>query len=167
MVGKYPCKSSRLSQEVGLKKGQFVETYRGEIITTEQADNRGLAHADDENFLFDFDKFADTPAFDPSRDYTCDGRHMGSPARFINHSCEPNLRLFTVSFNHNDRNIYELAFFALHAIPAGEELTFDYYDNGEEEEISDSKAKEFEEQKGYKPTKCLCGSVDCRRYFLH
>ncbi|KAL9123606.1 MAG: hypothetical protein Q9217_006977, partial [Psora testacea] len=151
-----------------LKQGQFIETYRGEIITSEEADKRGkdLTH-DQANFLFDFDKFAGTILFDESRQYVCDGRHMGSPARFINHSCDPNCRLFTVSYNHNDRNIYELAFFARQPIPRGTELTFDYYDEEERTVITDEMADEIEEYKGYRPTKCLCGNEECRGYFFN
>ncbi|KAL9100947.1 MAG: hypothetical protein Q9163_003746 [Psora crenata] len=151
-----------------LKKGQFIDTYRGEIITSEEADKRGktLTH-DQANFLFDFDKFVGTILFDQSRQYVCDGRHMGSPARFINHSCDPNCRLFTVSYNHNDRNIYELAFFAKEVIPAGTELTFDYYDEEERAVITDEMADEIEQCKGYRPTKCLCGSDECRGYFFN
>ena len=151
-----------------LNRGQFIETYRGEIITSDEADKRGqtLTH-DQANFLFDFDKFAGTILFDESRQYVCDGMHMGSPARFINHSCDPNCRLFTVSYNHNDRNIYELAFFAREAIPRGTELTFDYYDEEERTVITDAMADEIEREKGYRPTKCLCASADCRGYFFN
>ncbi|KAL9629242.1 MAG: hypothetical protein Q9164_006961, partial [Protoblastenia rupestris] len=132
-----------------LKRGQFIDTYRGEIITSTAADTRSanLTH-DQSNFLFDFDKFAGTILFDETRQYVCDGRHMGSPTRFINHSCDPNCRLFTVSYNHNDRNIYELAFFAKEAVSAGEELTFDYYDEEERTVITDEMADEIEEYKG-------------------
>ena len=151
-----------------LQKGQFVDSYRGEIITSDEANQRGTnMTADEENFLFDFDKFKDTEVYDPERAYVCDGRYMGSPTRFINHSCDPNCRLFTVSYNHSDRNIYELAFFAVDDIPKGTELTFDYYDEEEETFISDEMAKDFEKEKGYRPTKCLCGKLNCRQYFFH
>lgn len=151
-----------------LKKGQFIDTYRGEIITSDEADRRGRTRQPDEpNFFFDFDKFDGTDAYDPSRPYVCDGQYMGSPSRFINHSCEPNCRLFTVSYNHNDRNIYELAFFALFDLDKGTELTFDYHDKDEETWVmNDEMADEQAEEKGYRPTKCLCGSSNCRGYFF-
>ncbi len=91
---------------------------------------------------------------------------MGSPTRFINHSCEPNCLLFTVSYNHNDPNIYELAFFAQEDIKSGTELTFDYIDSDNRTEISDEKADEMESEKGFRPMRCLCGSTVCRRYFF-
>ena len=37
--------------------------------------------------------------------YVIDGMNHGSPSRFMNHSCEPNCRLFTVSQNHADTRI--------------------------------------------------------------
>ena len=103
----------------------------------------------------------------------------------MNHSCEPNCRLFTVSYNHADTNLYELAFFALREIKTGEELTFDYLDPEDDDEnnglrndqkgkkaasdqwlITDEMAKKHEREKGYKPTKCRCGSKRCRGYFF-
>lgn len=150
-----------------LQKGQFIDTYRGEIITSDEADHRGRTRPVDEpNFLFDFDKFEGTDAYDPSRPYVCDGQYVGSPSRFINHSCAPNCRLFTVSYNHNDRNIYELAFFALFDIFKGTELTFDYHDEENPILMTDEMADDHERDKGYRPTKCLCGSIECRGYFF-
>ena len=150
-----------------MKKGQFIDTYRGEIISTEEADKRGKQLASGHpNFLFDFDKFAETEYFDESRQYVCDGMYMGSPARFINHSCDPNCRMYTVSYNHNDRNIYELAFFACEAIPKGTELTFDYSDEEDPIIITDNMADDMEREQGYRPVRCFCGASDCRRYFF-
>ena len=137
-----------------------MDTYRGEIITTDEADQRKKG-ADEDNYLFDFDKFEEAK-------YVCDGMHMGGPTRFINHSCEPNCALFTVSYNHYDPYLYELAFFAKEFIPEGTELTFDYLDQDEVEgaTITESMAAEMEREKGYAPSKCRCGSENCRGYFF-
>ena len=176
--------SNSLTNTKGLKtrdnilQGQFIDTYRGEIITYEEADRRSEGRgADKDNYLFDFDKF-------PDSQYVCDGEYMGGPTRFMNHSCDPNCAMFTVSFNHADPNIYELAFFAKEAIPAGTELTFDYQEEDDEDEdeigedsqgtqpgkvkgrITDQMAAEMEKEKGYAPSKCRCGSEFCRGYFF-
>lgn len=98
--------------------------------------------------------------------YVCDGREMGGPTRFMNHSCKPNCRIYTVSYNHADRNIYDLAFFASEEIPAYTELTFDYKDDGDQSVITDEQALEFEQEHDYKPIRCLCGTDECRRYFF-
>lgn len=99
--------------------------------------------------------------------YVCDGMHIGGPTRFMNHSCDPNCRLFTVSYNHSDENLYELAFFTLDAIPAGTELTFDYKDEDDRSIITDDQALEVKRRDGYMPLKCLCGTPLCRRYFFN
>ena len=148
-----------------LKKGQFVDTYRGEIITHDEANRRGeTGTLNRDNYLLQLDKFAEQSDRDP---YVCDGMYMGGPTRFINHSCEPNCRLFTVSYNHADINMYDLAFFTVERIPAGTELTFDYLDEDDRTLITDKMADELTEMKGYRPSKCLCGTETCRGYFFN
>ena len=98
--------------------------------------------------------------------YVCDGKHMGSLTRFINHSCEPNLSIYTVSYNHSDQNLYDLAFFALDEIRAGTELTFDYKDENDRTVITEEKVDRIERERGYRPAKCRCGVRTCRGYFF-
>ncbi|KAL8831050.1 MAG: hypothetical protein Q9191_001096 [Dirinaria sp. TL-2023a] len=149
-----------------LQKGQFIDTYRGEIITNEESDRRGFARQENEdNYLFGLDKFCEAGEQEPT--YVIDGMHMGAPTRFINHCCQPNCAIYTVSYNHNDKNMYELAFFAMRDIPALDELTFDYKDNDETFVITDAMADEMEKENGERPTKCLCGAQECRGYFFH
>lgn len=191
-----------------LRKGDFIDTYRGEIITREEANERGSKRSADEgNYFMDFDKFTEPEAITKSdfiashpdklrwhakkvRDedwriyikddeemwlnpdhvpnlYVCDGMHVGGPTRFMNHSCDPNCRLFTVSYNHSDPHIYELAFFALEEIPAGKELTFDYKDEDDRSVITHEQALEVQRRDGYMPQKCLCGTAECRQYFFN
>ena len=188
-----------------LRKGDFIDTYRGEVITNEEADRRGKERARECNYLMDLDKFTSdemlqiaeikntvtaeqferlkrmvecgahqssmengcelwkNPNYEPP--YVCDGKNKGGPTRFINHSCEPNCLLLTASFNHADKRVYALAFFAKQDIPEGEEITFDY--NVEEQEImSDEMADKLEKERGYRPARCLCGTPTCRRYFF-
>lgn len=82
-----------------------------------------------------------------------DGRKYGSITRFMNHSCNPNCKLFPVSHNHADENIFENAFFALRDIPPNTELNFDYDPNwkGNKSGHIDPNA-----------VKCLCGEKECR-----
>ena len=98
--------------------------------------------------------------------YVCDGMHLGGPTRFINHSCDPNCAIYTVSYNHADINIYDLAFFATEPIPAGTELTFNYVDDDDTDIITEARADEMERENGYRPAKCRCGSPRCRGYFF-
>ncbi|KAL8989221.1 MAG: hypothetical protein Q9169_008405, partial [Polycauliona sp. 2 TL-2023] len=191
-----------------LRKGDFVDTYRGEIISVIEAERRASERSiDEENYFFNFDKFcepewipksdfiqkfpeevedyykklaideADTDIRDDEEfwqnpeyveyEYVCDGMYVGSPTRFMNHSCDPNCRLFTVSYNHADTNLYDLAFFTLEEIPAGTELTFDYKDEDDRTIITDEQARQVQKNKGYMPQKCLCGTAECRRYFFN
>ena len=60
--------------------------------------------------------------------FEVDGEFFSGPTRFINHSCEPNLRSFARVGDHADKHIHDLALFAIEDIPAGVELTFDYVD---------------------------------------
>jgi SET domain-containing protein len=48
-----------------------------------------------------------------------DGGRGGNDARFINHSCEPNCE----ALEHEDGRVF---IYALHDIPRGEELRYDY-----------------------------------------
>jgi len=142
-----------------LRRGQFIDTYVGEIITSAEADRRealagpGTGKA---SYFYSLDKFVDDDLLDEDC-YVVDGEFMGNVTRFINHSCEPNCRQYTVSYNKWDRKVYELAFFAWQNIPANTELTFDYMDReGGQEEESLSKEEISEVQK------CRCGAKKCR-----
>ncbi|KAI4134233.1 MAG: hypothetical protein LQ347_001705, partial [Umbilicaria vellea] len=139
---------------VDLKEGQFVDTYRGEVLTHDEANAREAATGSGKaSYLYSLDKFADERNYREEQILVVDGQHMGGPTRFINHSCDPNCRQFTVSLNHADDRIYELAFFALEAIPAGTELTFNYTDNEEDEPVTDEEVLKRADEAGKEPTR--------------
>ena len=84
------------------------------------------------------------------------GAAISATVALINHSCEPNCRQYTVSYNKHDCRVYDIAFFAIRDIPAGEELTFDYLDKDDDDvEI---------EQPGEDAVPCLCGAAKCRKW---
>ena len=159
-----------LRSPVSIRKGQFIDTYRGEIITDGEATRRELrAGRGKDSYLFSLDKFQGEEGsldYIPNKDlYVVDGEFMGGPTRFMNHSCDPNCRQFTVSLTRGDIKVYELPFFALEDIPAGTELTFNYMDDDDDyEPLSDERANAIMKQRGQQPDKCLCGSKICRRY---
>lgn len=140
-----------------LFRGQFIDTYRGEIITDEEASRREEASSEaaKASYLYSLDKFKDTGDLE-HEPYLVDGEFMGGPTKFINHSCEPNCRQYTVSYNKHDPYVYDLAFFACRDIPAFEELTFDYLDKEEED---DTPADPGEDS-----IPCLCGAEKCRKW---
>lgn len=150
-----------------LIQGEFIDTYLGEIITNEEADRREAKAGTKEkaSYLYSLDKFVgDTDELTIDSCYIVDGQYKGGPTRFINHSCEPNCRQYTVSYNKHDLRIYDLAFFAIEDIPAGTELTFDYMDKDEEEEEDVIRKREEAKSNSDNDGKveCNCGSKKCR-----
>lgn len=147
-----------------IKKGEFVDRYLGEIITSVEADKRRAASAvfqKKDVYLFALDKFTDPHSLDSrlkGPPLEVDGEFMSGPTRFINHSCDPNLRIFARVGDHADKHIHDLALFAVKDIGKGEELTFDYVDG-----TTDDSAAEHE-NRIEDMTKCLCGSVKCRKF---
>lgn len=148
-----------------IKKGQFLDKYMGEIITAAEANQR-RAHSHiaqkKDVYLFALDKFSNPESLDGrlrGPPLEVDGEFISGPTRFINHSCDPNLRIFARVGDHADKHIHDLAFFAIRDIPRGEELTFDYVDGVDD---SDMDALDPEKQKDM--ARCLCGSKNCRGY---
>lgn len=138
-----------------LHRGQFIDTYRGEIITDEEATRReNTSSKAKASYLYSLDKFAESEELQ-HEPYVVDGEFMGGPSKFMNHSCEPNCRQYTVSFNKHDPYVYDIAFFACEDISAYTELTFDYLDREEGEEAEDP---------GADAIRCLCGSAKCRKW---
>lgn len=150
---------------VDIKKGQFVDRYLGEVITSEEANRRrgeSTIASKKDVYLFALDKFSDPDspdhllALDPLE---VDGEWMSGPTRFINHSCEPNMRIFARVGDHADKHIHDLALFAIKDIPANQELTFDYVDGPtdmDHDAHNPSKMKDM--------TRCLCRAPGCRGF---
>jgi histone-lysine N-methyltransferase SUV39H len=140
-----------------LYEGQFIDTYRGEVITDTEATLREEAATSKmkASYLYSLDKFAESEGIPQEDLYVVDGEFMGGPTKFMNHSCEPNCRQYTVSYNKHDPRVYDLAFFACRDISAGQELTFDYLDKEEGDEIEDP---------GEDAIPCLCGAGKCRKW---
>lgn len=152
-----------------LIRGEFIDTYLGEVITNEETDRRGdAAGAEKDSYLYSLDKFLgdsfEGRPLEPEDCYVVDGQHMGGPTRFINHSCEPNCRQYTVSYNKYDLRLFTLAFFAYEDIPAGTELTFDYADKDqlEEEDAIQRRMDALNDPENADMVRCNCGSLKCR-----
>lgn len=116
-----------------LNPKDIVIEYVGEKIRDPVADKREVAYTklgvgDCYNFRLD-------------KDYIIDATFFGSKARYINHSCAPNL----ISEYLNVNGETHIIFVAGRKIKTGEELTFDYNFMPEIESIE-----------------CFCGSEKCR-----
>lgn len=135
-----------------LQKGLFVAEYVGEVITTEEANERGK-HYDSvgRTYLFDLDYNNKSESL-----YSIDAAMFGNIGHFFNHSCDPNLAVFPFWINNLDINIPRLAFFSLRFIKAGEELTFDYIRN-------DISTGDYQNLSTAEKVSCRCGAKNCRK----
>ncbi|XP_062203295.1 histone-lysine N-methyltransferase, H3 lysine-9 specific SUVH1-like [Phragmites australis] len=86
-------------------------------------------------------------------------KNSGNVARFLNHSCSPNLLWQPVQYNHGDDSYPHIMFFAMKHIPPMTELTYDYGTRGAPPGIKDRLPNACK----LKP--CLCGSNNCRGSF--
>ena len=113
-----------------IPKGTYMIQYVGRKITNKEADK--ISEKETKNgtvYLFELNKR-----------YTIDGNVSYNPARFINHSCEPNAE------SVNDTG--EIWIEAMRDIKKGEEITYDYC------LITDDP----------KDHPCNCGSKKCKSY---
>ena len=159
-----------------IKAGSFVVEYVGEVITSDVAEERGKKYdAEGRTYLFDLD-------FNLGEEniYTVDAAFYGNLSRFINHSCDPNLSIFSVFINNLDPNMPQLAMFAKRDIKRGEQITFDYCQSSSQDQsqtqvssvmASPSKAvsgtlpagEEDREGRANVRSECRCGAKNCRK----
>lgn len=129
-----------------IKAGQFIDCYVGEVITREDADLREIEAGSKPSYLFSLDFLVNDDDI-----YVVDSQRLGAPTRYMNHSCNPNCRMFPVTRHHGDNRIYDLAFFSLRDLPPMTELTFDYNPTWKGDKTVDPNA-----------VRCLCGEDKCR-----
>lgn len=94
-----------------------------------------------------------------------DATAHGNVARFMNHSCEPNMHTFPVRVNSP---VPRLCLIASRDIDLGEELTFSYGDTACEDDQNQTNAHQNGKHKNraflMPRTNCLCGSRNCTGY---
>ncbi|KAL7212696.1 hypothetical protein ACSBR2_015388 [Camellia fascicularis] len=84
--------------------------------------------------------------------FTIDAAECANVGRFVNHSCSPNLYAQNVLYDHEDKKMPHIMFFAAENIPPLQELTYHY--NYSVDEIRDS-------NDNIKKKNCYCGSEEC------
>lgn len=159
-------------------RGQFIDVYLGEVITQDELMAR--ENAKDEkasSYIYSLDWWNDGASF--YHQYHVDGENFGSPMRFVNHSCDPNSRSFTVQTgDHADKRVYYLAFFAIRDIEVDEEITIDYNpqlardEQGRGLRVKKGETEESDEDNDEKDrenvivdedtVRCKCGAANCR-----
>lgn len=133
-----------LKTEQNIKRGQFVCEYLGEYISKITAVSRTAENSTDSTYIITVNEFYGST----KNQCFIDARHFGNLARFINHSCDPNLSGVIVRVGVN---YPRLALFASCDIEAGQELTFSY---GSSECSLSSRP-------------CFCGSPKCLGFLPH
>jgi SET domain-containing protein len=129
-----------------IPKGAFVCEYLGMVISDPiVAEEMGVEFDKHlESYLFDLDAYGvkdrDMLTVDPSQ--------VGNVARYINHSCDPNLVQISIGTVESEL-FHRIGFFAGRDIYPNEELGFHYCYNLEEGSMA-------------RFIQCNCGSTNCR-----
>ncbi|GFP97507.1 histone-lysine n-methyltransferase h3 lysine-9 specific suvh5 [Phtheirospermum japonicum] len=100
-----------------IPSGGFICKYFGEFLREDEANKR----VGNDEYLFDiFRNRGGTNGF------AIDGAEYGNIERFINHSCSPNAYAQNVYYDHGDRRMPHIMFFATEKIAPLEEIFYDY-----------------------------------------
>jgi len=142
------CTQKTISKGTGLftksfiPKGSFVIEYIGEYLTQPEAKERIVLLDDNEASYV-------VVLLEHYGDHTVttyvDASMKGNLARFINHSCQPNLEMVPVRVNSS---LPHLTLFACQDIDINEELSFNY-------------GRSIQNAHLAKQTKCYCGTQVC------
>ncbi|CAA0832884.1 Histone-lysine N-methyltransferase- H3 lysine-9 specific SUVH3 [Striga hermonthica] len=138
-----------------IRAGGFICEYAGDVI---EGGDFGNENDDDNSYVFDATREYTPlePVYDSSKKTSyplvISAKNNGNVARFMNHSCSPNVFWQPVLREGDSEVCLHVAFFAARHIPPMRELTYDY-----------GKVANGNGEKGKK--KCLCGTAKCKGYF--
>ncbi|VVC31054.1 Chromo/chromo shadow domain,Pre-SET domain,Chromo domain-like,SET domain [Cinara cedri] len=133
-----------------IEKGRFIALYTGKIITIEESKTRLKENASLSEYMWNLD-FDDKHNYE----YIIDGSKYANFTRFINHSCNSNLNVYTVRINCLDKTLPELALFASKNILTGEQLTVNYFFGSNKNKIGKKTG-----------IRCLCNEKNCQGYYF-
>ncbi|XP_073000412.1 histone-lysine N-methyltransferase, H3 lysine-9 specific SUVH4 isoform X1 [Typha latifolia] len=146
--------------------GAPICEYTGNLRRTDEIDS-----ALDNNYIFDIDCLQTMKGLDGREkrpgdisflgnsesdvpEYCIDAGAVGNIARFINHSCQPNLFVQCILSSHRDFKLAKVMLFAADTIPPLQELTYDYGYALDSVVGPDGNIVKMP---------CHCGAVDCRK----
>lgn len=157
-----------------IPSGAYVCEYTGVLMKNKELDN-----VSENDYFFEIDcehtmngigvrekRLGDVPILNAGEDgggklseesdpeFCIDAGSSGNVARFINHSCEPNLFVQCVLSSHHDVRLARIVLFASDDIPPMQELAYDYGYELDSVVGADGKVKELA---------CHCGTADCRK----
>ncbi|KAH7446443.1 hypothetical protein KP509_01G055800 [Ceratopteris richardii] len=128
-------------------RGTFVCEYIGEVLDDFEANKRGERYDKEGcSYLYDIDAHIRIGRRGRSKPFVIDATKFGNVARFINHSCSPNLVNYQVLVESMDCQLAHIGLYATRDIDVGEELAYDY---------------RYKLLPG-KGCPCHCGAKDCR-----
>jgi uncharacterized protein len=145
MVKKYVVKKSKIHGKgvfaiQDIKKGEKIVQYLGKKITKKESEiiSNKLQEKAKKN-----KNIGEVYIFDLNKKYDLDGNIQNNPAKYINHSCEPNAET-----EQDEKN--KIWITAIKNIKKNEEINYNYgYDI-----------------ENYKNTICKCNSKNCIGYIL-
>ncbi|KAI4302470.1 hypothetical protein MLD38_038209 [Melastoma candidum] len=157
-----------------IRSGTFICEYAGDIIDKARLKQK-VHEGENDEYIFDTSRVHEPvkwnyePALlgedgtdDSSEDpevqpqLIISANDIGNVARFMNHSCEPNVFWQPVVWEEGGQAFLHIAFYALKHIPPMAELTYDYGVVPKDSDVGGA---------AYRKRKCLCGSSKCRGYF--
>lgn len=106
-----------------IEKGRFVIEYIGEVIGPEEVQRRASSSTNYVLTVKEYFGLGSAEGEGCSRNTYIDPSRRGNLARFINHSCSPNLRLVAIRIG---TPLVHVGLFAKKDISPFEELTYDY-----------------------------------------
>lgn len=143
---------------VALPKGKVLGIYTGTLLRREDVDNLPPEHI---GYVFDLDGTEVRGQHNAGDKFSVDSYDCGNWTRFVNHSCSPSMKVYSVVFDTiREVHMPYVAFVAARDIPAGEELTIDYEPSAAEE-MAESTGKQKQKMS---PTAllCKCSAKRCR-----
>lgn len=131
-----------------VKRGEFVCEYAGEVISRGEAMRRTEKQQKNSEMNYIISVVEHFGHCDEKVSTFVDPKFQGNIGRFLNHSCEANLKMFPVRVNST---IPHLALFASRLISPGEELTFHYGSSEQNHGFNDKVLSKT----------CYCGKNSC------
>ncbi|CAN6214516.1 unnamed protein product [Urochloa humidicola] len=152
-----------------IRAGTFICEYAGEIVDKNSLDGEDdyifETPPSEQNLKWNYapELLGEPKLFDSNETpkqlpITISAKRTGNVARFMNHSCSPNVFWQPVLYDHGDEGYPHIAFFAIKHIPPMTELTYDYgQSQGNKQLGSNSGCR--------KSKSCLCWSRKCKGSF--
>ncbi|KAG1832047.1 hypothetical protein EV424DRAFT_1369422 [Suillus variegatus] len=143
---------------IALPKGKVLGIYTGTLIRREDVDNLPPEHI---GYVFDLDGTEVRGQHNEGDKFSVDSHDCGNWTRFVNHSCSPSMKVYSVVFDTiREVHMPYVAFVAARDIPAAEELTIDYEPSAAEEMVEGT----GKQKRKMSPTAllCKCSAKRCR-----